>query len=60
MFDFQDKQLKLLGVTSVIGRAVVVTAGPDDGGRGGQPTSLTDGNAGPIVAAGVIGIAPSV
>ncbi len=57
VFDFVDRHVRLIGPLSVIGRAVGVTAGADDGGRGGTPDSAVDGSAGPIVAAGVIGIA---
>lgn len=51
--------VKLLGPHSVIGRSIVVYASEDDGGRGGHDNSLTTGNAGPRVAAGVIGLASS-
>lgn len=48
--------VRLLGPHSVIGRSIVVTAGEDDQGRGGHENSLTTGNSGPRVAAGVIGL----
>ena len=54
-----DNLVKLLGAHSVIGRSIVVCAGADDGGRGGQEKSLTTGNAGPRVAYGVIGMGSS-
>ena len=57
MVDISDKLVKLLGPHSVIGRSVVIYAGADDSGRGGQENSLTTGNAGPRIACGVIGIA---
>ena len=54
-----DKMVKLFGPHSVIGRSIVIYAGTDDTGRGGQQKSLETGNAGPRVASGVIGIAAS-
>jgi Cu-Zn family superoxide dismutase len=55
--NFEDKLVKLFGPHSVIGRSIVICAGADDKGRGGQATSLQTGNAGPRIAFGVIGIA---
>jgi len=52
-----DKQIQLLGAHSIIGRSIVVYAGEDDQGRGGHENSLTTGNPGPRIAAGVIGLA---
>jgi superoxide dismutase, Cu-Zn family len=52
-----DEMVKLFGPHSVIGRSMVVYAGEDDQGRGGQESSLTTGNAGPRIAYGVIGLA---
>eukprot|EP00934_Nitzschia_sp_Nitz4_P005192 Nitzschia sp. Nitz4//scaffold191_size41780//29632//30214//NITZ4_007473-RA/size41780-processed-gene-0.73-mRNA-1//1//CDS//3329540199//5182//frame0 len=57
--NFQDKLVKLFGPHSVIGRSLVICAGEDDTGRGGQESSLENGNAGPRIAFGVIGIAAS-
>lgn len=51
-----DPKVQLLGPHSVIGRSIVVCAGEDDRGRGAAESSLTSGNAGPRIAAGVIGI----
>ncbi|GAX23877.1 superoxide dismutase, Cu-Zn family [Fistulifera solaris] len=48
--------VQLLGPHSVIGRSIVVYAGEDDLGRGGHENSGTTGNAGPRIAAGVIGL----
>jgi superoxide dismutase, Cu-Zn family len=53
----ENKALQIYGPHSVIGRSIIVCAGQDDQGRGGQETSLTTGNAGPRIAYGVIGIA---
>ena len=54
-----DPLVKLLGPHSIIGRSLVVYAGEDDCGRGGHENSLTNGNPGPRVGAGVIGLASS-
>jgi len=51
----EDTLVKLNGPTSVIGRALVLHANPDDLGKGGQSDSLTTGHAGPRIACGVIG-----
>jgi len=43
----EDKLISLApGVTSIVGRGLVVHAGADDEGRGGTPESLTNGNSG--------------
>ena len=52
-----DSQVKIFGPHSVIGRSVVICAGADDEGRGGQENSTTTGNAGPRIAFGVVGLA---
>jgi superoxide dismutase, Cu-Zn family len=55
--DITDTTVQLLGPHSVIGRSILIAAGEDDQGRGGHENSLTTGNSGPRVAAGVIGLA---
>ncbi|XP_075474236.1 superoxide dismutase [Cu-Zn] 2 [Primulina tabacum] len=55
-----DKQIPLSGVHSILGRAVVVHADPDDLGRGGHELSKTTGNAGARVGCGIIGLQSSV
>jgi len=55
-----DRMVKLIGPLSVIGRSVCIAKRQDDGGKGGHESSLRNGNAGEIVAAGVVGILPSV
>ncbi|KAK4372540.1 hypothetical protein RND71_007924 [Anisodus tanguticus] len=51
-FTITDKQIPLTGPQSIIGRAVVVHADPDDLGKGGHELSTTTGNAGGRVACG--------
>ena len=51
-----DAVVSLVGPHSIIGRSLVLFASEDDQGRGGQENSLTTGNAGPRIAAGVVGI----
>ncbi|KAG9136160.1 hypothetical protein Leryth_003780 [Lithospermum erythrorhizon] len=51
-FTIVDKQLPLTGPDSIIGRAVVVHADPDDLGKGGHELSKSTGNAGGRIACG--------
>ncbi|KAB1995909.1 hypothetical protein E1A91_D13G197400v1 [Gossypium mustelinum] len=55
-FSIADKQIPLTGPNSIIGRAVVVHADPDDLGKGGHELSKSTGNAGGRVACGIIGL----
>lgn len=52
-----DNLIKLIGANSVIGRTIVIHAGTDDLGKGGDEESKKTGNAGLRPACGVIGIA---
>ncbi|KAF1869959.1 hypothetical protein Lal_00017537 [Lupinus albus] len=52
-FSITDNQIPLTGPNSIIGRAVVVHADPDDLGKGGHELSKTTGNAGGRVACGI-------
>uniref|UniRef100_A0A0K8RL33 Superoxide dismutase [Cu-Zn] n=1 Tax=Ixodes ricinus TaxID=34613 RepID=A0A0K8RL33_IXORI len=49
-----DSYLQLSGDRSILGRAVVLHADPDDLGLGGSPDSLTTGHAGARIACCVI------
>lgn len=51
-----DSLIKLIGPTSIVGRSIVIHAGTDDLGLGGDEESLKTGNAGGRAACGVIGI----
>eukprot|EP00092_Neocalanus_flemingeri_P000591 GFUD01000628.1.p1 GENE.GFUD01000628.1~~GFUD01000628.1.p1 ORF type:complete len:241 (-),score=63.39 GFUD01000628.1:249-971(-) len=55
IIDVEDSQISLNGLNSVIGRGVVIHAGKDDLGKGGDEGSLKTGNAGGRVACAVIG-----
>lgn len=55
----EDRQVKLIGPHSIIGRSIIVKSGQDDLGRGGNEFSLSTGNSGTRIAAGVVGIASS-
>jgi len=51
-----DSLVKLIGPTSVIGRAIVVHGGVDDLGKGTSADSKKTGNAGARSACGIIGL----
>jgi len=51
-----DPQVSLFGANSVIGRTMVLHAGVDDLGKGGNDESLKTGNAGGRVACGIVGL----
>ncbi|CCA67654.1 probable superoxide dismutase [Cu-Zn] [Serendipita indica DSM 11827] len=53
--NFEDWFISLRGHLSVVGRGLVVHAGTDDFGKGGQSDSLTTGHAGARLACGIIG-----
>ena len=55
-FTITDSQIPLTGPNSIIGRAVVVHADPDDLGAGGHELSKSTGNAGGRIACGIIGL----
>lgn len=55
-FRITDKQIALTGPNSIVGRAIVVHADPDDLGRGGNKLSKVTGNSGARIACGVIGL----
>lgn len=55
--DMVDKQVKLMGFHSVVGRSCLVHALEDDLGKGGNEESKKTGNAGARIACGVIGVA---
>lgn len=52
----QDLFVKLIGQNSILGRTVVIHAGTDDLGKGGNAESKKTGNAGARPACGVIGL----
>lgn len=52
----QDLFVKLIGQNSILGRTVVIHAGTDDLGKGGNAESKKTGNAGGRPACGVIGL----
>ncbi len=57
--NIEDRQIKLIGPHSIIGRSIIVKSNEDDLGRGGHEYSLSTGNSGQRIAGGVVGIASS-
>ena len=57
--NIEDRQVKLIGPHSVIGRSIVIKSNEDDLGKGGHENSLLSGNSGQRIAGGVIGISSS-
>lgn len=55
--ELSDKLISLFGDNNIVGRTVIVHAGEDDLGKGGDEESLKTGNAGGRAACGVIGYA---
>ena len=55
----EDRQVKLIGPHSIIGRSIIVKSNQDDLGRGGNEFSLSTGNCGTRIGGGVVGIASS-
>ena len=55
--NIEDRQVKLIGPHSIIGRSILVKSDADDLGRGGHEYSLSTGNSGQRIAGGVVGIA---
>jgi len=55
IIEMEDSQLSLNGLNNIIGRGLVIHAGRDDMGKGGDEGSLKTGNAGGRVACAVIG-----
>lgn len=51
-----DNLVKLIGPLSIVGRALAVHLNEDDLGKGGSENSLINGNAGAVIAWGVVGI----
>jgi len=51
-----DHHISLNGIHSILGRGLVIHAGQDDMGKGGDEGSLKTGNAGARVACAVIGL----
>ncbi|CAG0919627.1 unnamed protein product [Notodromas monacha] len=56
--NMEDKMIRLDGPHSILGRALVIHADPDDFGRGGDANSRETGNSGARLACGIIGLAP--
>jgi Cu-Zn family superoxide dismutase len=46
--NIEDRQVKLIGPHSIIGRSILVKSNEDDLGRGGHEYSLSTGNSGSV------------
>lgn len=57
--NIEDSVISLNGPLSIVGRGLVVHAGEDDLGTGGDAGSMTTGNAGPRLGCGIIAVAPT-
>lgn len=57
--NIEDRQIKLIGPHSIIGRCILIKSNEDDLGRGGHEYSLSTGNSGSRIGGGVVGIASS-
>ena len=55
--DISDSVISLNGPLSILGRSIVIHAGEDDLGRGGDAGSMATGNAGGRLGCGVIAAA---
>lgn len=53
-------EVESLVISDIIGRSVCLYAGPDDEGRGGNPNSTVDGNAGMRLECGIVARAASI
>jgi len=56
IIDMEDNLLSLTGINSILARGLVIHAGVDDMGKGGDAGSLKTGNAGSRVACAVIAL----
>ena len=57
--NISDTEVKLIGPLSICGRSLAVHINEDDFGLGGSEYSLVNGNAGPVIGCGVVGISTS-
>ena len=52
----EDHLISLSGERSIVGRTLVIHGDADDLGKTDNPNSLVNGNAGPRIACGVVGL----
>lgn len=57
LIELEDNYISLYGCNSIYGRALDVHAGEDDGGVGTHDEDKGEGNSGPKLACGVVGVA---